>query len=142
MTTRLATVADIPFLLDIGERFFAYSPYQGLAKYDPETVGTFLKWMMDSSDACVIRHDTGAIGGLLTPIYFSKDTKVATELFWWADSNGAALSKAFEAWGKDVGATVITMACLNGPGINSAAFDRLYRMGGYRKIETAYMRAL
>lgn len=142
MTVRPATLDDLPFLLDIGERFFAYSPYQGLVSYDREALAGFLAGMVENPQACVLRHETGVIGGLLTPIYFSSEARAAAELFWWADSRGGELSKAFEAWAVQAGATVITMSCLFGPGINSAAFDRLYRMGGYRKTETAYMRAV
>lgn len=135
LNPRLAGVKDLDRLIELGKRFHQASPWSE-TPFDPYKMKTVLLEMIADEDAVVIMHDKGVIGGSIITPYFN-NTLIAQELFWYAEEEGMALLKAFEAWGYVEGAEMISMA---GTGIRPKALDRLYKRSGYEPRETFYVK--
>lgn len=137
---RDATHDDIPALVGMGCKFHAMSPHKFLGEYDAEAVSRMLAFMIDSPSAVVIRHDNGAIGGVMAPIYFAPGTWMIEESFWWADRDGMSLLSALEDRGRDLGASVVMMCSLDNE--HSAAIGRVLSRKGYVPVERRYVKEL
>ncbi len=134
---RLATEDDIARLLAMGRKFHAASPYAAHT-FDDDAMAEVLRRMMAADNSVVLCHEHGVIGGVLTPLYFSPATIMASELFWWAERDGMALLEHFEAWADVMGAAGVTMSTLDG----SARLDRIMVRRGYRGAERSLMRMI
>jgi hypothetical protein len=135
---RVATADDIPHIVTLGRRFHAYSHWAHLP-YDEAAVAELFGRMIEAEDGVIFLSEDGVCGGLINTLYFSPQTRLAVELFWFAPSGGTDLRQAFEAWARDRGAEAVQFSAL-GDG-RRAATERLYRMAGYQVIETAYLKA-
>jgi hypothetical protein len=96
--------------------------------------------LLASDEAAVFLSDGGFCGGLVFPMYFNHDYRIAQELFWFAGKDGTALREAFEAWAKDRGCQAIQMSCIADD--REKAVRRLFRMSGYAATETALMKEI
>ena len=133
---RRATAADLDRLTEWGARFHAASGMA--APYDAQATRGFVAGLIDSPQAVVLVHDAGMIGGVLSPAYCAPGWLIAVELFWWAERDGMALLRAFEAWAQDAGADEIRMTTL-------AALPRAAKLmarGGYAPAETSYSKVI
>lgn len=133
---RPATVADMPRLLELGHRFHAQSgvPF----KFDDEAVTRLVEGLLESDAATVLISEHGLIGGMLSPAYCDPQWLMAVELFWWADRDGLALLRAFEAWAAGVGAQEVRMTSL-------AALPRadgILKRKGYAPMEISYQKVI
>jgi hypothetical protein len=86
---REATAADIEAVLDLGERFHAYSPWAYLT-FDREAVAeTVLRMIEAPKKRLIFLSEDGICGGLDKQAYTSLlTTRVAVELFWYAPTGG------------------------------------------------------
>lgn len=132
---RPATLEDLPRVIDLGAKFHAYSPHR-VFPYDADAFGAFAEKLIEAGG--VFLSDEGFCGGMLTRLYFSPDTLIAAELFWFAPSEGKALREAFEAWAKAAGAIGVQCSALADG--HERAVDRLYQRAGYERAEIAYLK--
>ena len=89
----------------------------------------------------IFLSEDGFCGGMLAPVYFSSETKIASELFWHCeDSHGQALHAAFEAWAKDSGADIVEMT--GQINAREKGIRRLYRARGYDAREIGFFKVL
>jgi GNAT superfamily N-acetyltransferase len=137
---REATRADVPFILERGRAFFEYSPWATRTEYDEASTRATIEHLIAAPDGVIFISEGGVIGGLIFPLYFNADYRIAQELFWFAPGRGVELRKAFEAWAKERGASAIQMSCLADE--REPAMRRLYRIKGYEPIETGLIKEI
>ncbi len=129
---RHAADTDIPRLLDMGAEFHkaAKMPF----KFNAETMGVMFRNMIENDAACVLISDSGLIGGIAAPAYCDPEYIQAIELFWWAESGGIKLLRAFEEWATNIGVNEIRMTSL----ASLPRADRLLKKFGYAPAEISY----
>jgi hypothetical protein len=137
VNVRPATLDDLPRLMGYAEAFLSYHPLTSQFPRDLGAVEAKLRWMIENDEAALLVHERGAIGGVLAAMWCSPGVMVASELFWWSESNGLALMKAFEAWAASKGAQVVNMVMIMGVRDVSPIYDR----AGYSPVELSFMRA-
>jgi GNAT superfamily N-acetyltransferase len=133
---RPATLADLDQITAWGAEFHAASGM--LAPFDAEATRVFVARLIEASGAVVLMHERGMIGGLLSPAYCAPQWVIAVELFWWAESGGMALLRAFEAWAKENGASEVRMTTL-------AALPRaegVLKRAGYSPAELSHAKVI
>lgn len=118
--------------------FFEYSPYNSV-EFNEAAVRTLIEQLIVGG--CMLVHEKGFLAGMLTPLFFSPNVKIATELAWWApDANGTEFRKYFEAWAADNGASAVQMTTLNN-GFAAQLAGNL-TSNGYSPIEVSYIKAI
>ena len=132
---RLAGPDDLPRLIELGKAFHQKSPLSSLDFNEYKMKKVFLEMMADS-DAVVIMHDDGLIGGTIASPFFSSST-IAQELFWYAEKDGMELLKAFEAWAYVTGADYVSVAST---GLRTKALARVYGRMGYEPREATFVK--
>lgn len=137
---REATVDDIPHIVAMGAKMAAQAKLDEHVGYDPESVANTLEFLIKNPDGILICDDDGMIGGLAHPHPFNLSVKVGQELFWYSESNGAALLEAAEAKAKTIGVKFWTMICEES--MRPQAVGRLYKRRGYRLLEHSYIKEL
>lgn len=129
----IATEADLPRIVEMGRAFHSYSPWSDYA-FDEAGCADYARGIMQAG--VIILSDTGMIGGLVHKVPFVGLT-VAAELFWWGDGS---LKIRFEDWARVQGAQAIQFSALVDD--KSQAMARVFRRGGYRPVETGYLKDL
>lgn len=129
---RPADERDIPRIIDMIERLVA--AMSGPQRVDRLRTGETLAGLLHDPQGVVLVSGGGFIAGRITRTVISPDP-VAVELGWYAeDRSGLALLRAFEAWARARGATLIKMSC------NGGAAQRILERSGYRVAETAMVK--
>lgn len=132
---RQATDEDLARVVMLGEQFHAYSPHR-VFSFDREAFGAFAARLIELGG--VFLSDEGFCGGAIAPLYFSPDTLVATELFWFTPSEGRELREAFEGWARGQGADAVQFSALVDD--HERAVERIYRRAGFERVETGYLK--
>jgi len=136
---REATLEDIPWLADIGRKFFAANEWPVKMNFSDEFLEKTLTHLINDEAGYILRNDHGCIGCLFYPHYFTGEL-TAQELFWWADKDGLKLLKAFENLAKEKGAKSIAMITLHG--LNPERVGGLYERMGYFPLEHTYIKVI
>lgn len=131
---RQATGADIPQLVEWMARFREAS--ETPVPFDPDHTARFLGGLIGAG--VVLTNGRGMIGGMIAPAFCSGKWLQAHELFWWAESGGLALLRAFEAWAKGQGAAEVRMSSLASLPRAGAVLSRK----GYAATELSYSKVL
>lgn len=98
---REATDADIPQLLEWGQRFADRARLCEHVGYDPASMARTFALMIDDPAHVIFINERGAIGGLSGPHPFNHSHYHAEELFWWSEGGGGLeLLRALERWAK------------------------------------------
>lgn len=130
MQVRWAAPADIPRVIDMIEALRA--AVDGPIAVDRDWTGGVLRQLLASPSGCVFVSEGGFIAGMIQPTVISP-APVAKELGWWAsDGSGLRLLRAFEAWAKERGVTLVQLSTAP-DGLN---LSRL----GYARAELAWVR--
>lgn len=140
MKVRLATPADVPEIVTMGEEFVQVPGYKDRLAIDRETFGAHLSKALGSPDAAVfvLEQDGalfGAIGGLVAPSMFTPKRN-AVELFWFVrpeargNGNGRKLLDALIEWAKWHDCLSLNM--IEPP---DSELGRLYERLGFTKFE-------
>ena len=143
---RLAALDDLPALLEHAREMHRLSGMADIAEWSGDAMAeTFTALMASPMGAVFVTEEGDRITGMLVagahPLYFARDHLVAQEIGWHAEpGHGPALKAAFEAWAREVGASSIIMGALESQ--RPEAVARLYRRGGYRHMETNYVKRL
>ncbi len=141
---RPATRADIPEIVDLGERHWGESRYGQWMAADRQTMVALARGLMALPNALVLVDErderlVGTIGVIITPhIYCGQG--VMSELFLYVDpdkrGNGVRLVRRAEKWAADQGIRHSTMTA---PDERVAA---LYERMGYAPLEVNYIKTL
>lgn len=124
---RPAEVADIPHIIDMVTRLAA--DVGGPQRVDRLRTGETLAGLIHDPRGTVLVTDRGFIAGCITQTVINPEP-VAFEMGWYAeDRSGIALLRAFEAWARGRGASLIKMSCNGGPA------QRILSRAGYRVAE-------
>jgi hypothetical protein len=134
---RRAGPEDVEHIAGMAVKFHAYSPWR--------EVPLDLDAVRNVALACIERGaifvtEDGMCGGVVQPLYFSPQTTIGAEFFWWAPTQGGELRAAFEAWAREQGAYAVQFSALGDD--RAAATARLYRMAGFEPAETVYLKRL
>lgn len=132
---RKAGFADLDEVVRLGASFHALGPY-AFIPLDREAFRTFASALIQ--EGVIFLSEDGMLGGLLSPMYFNPAVKGAAELFWYARSGGDALRQAFEAWGRENGASVMQFSGLAND--KERASRRLFKRAGYDATEVAFLK--
>lgn len=133
---REATYKDLPTIIKFLRAFHKASCYSN-EPFDPVYTAETVECLMDDPRAVIFIHDTGIIGGGLDDCWFNGEP-YAAELFWYAESKGIELLKAFENWAKDQGAKSVTMVHLS----SEDRVSKIYKRRGYKVLEHAFSKEL
>lgn len=133
---RQATPDDMPHILACARAFHAYGVWKHVP-LDETAFCAFAEAVVNGAGAIFVSDD-GMCGGVVSPFYFNPAFRLAAELFWWAPSEGRALREAFEAWAKDQGASAVQFSAMADEHL--PAVSRLYRMAGFKPVETAFVK--
>lgn len=145
---RLATEADYPDVLRMSKAFHESSPYSHYPMNETKVRAIFDTYLKDPSSVIVVvayKEDIaiGCIVAVRTELYFS-DVVTAGEIIWYVQETfrktraGLLLYKAFEEWGRRVGARVLQ-------GVNTEGTTdlvRYYSHKKYSKAETVYIKEI
>jgi hypothetical protein len=137
---REATEADIPAILDLGERFHALSPWRD-RPFDREATERTVANLIASPQGVLLFNGEGILGGVLAPIYFGGGL-IAQELFWFADRGGRELLDGFETWAREQGACGVLMVNLVLDERTDAIMNRMYERRGYALRERHFYKEL
>lgn len=138
--THRATLSDIPGLVSMGERFHAMSPHHGMGEYDRTAVSRMLRFMIANDNCLVLTNGTGAIGGVVAPVFFDPSKMMMEESFWYAGKGGRDLLKAFCAEARLMGADFILLSTLEDDRIKG--IDRVVGRMGFAPMERRYIKEL
>lgn len=146
MTVRLATAADLPAILDMGEKFHAFSGER--VPYCRDSAEASARMVLQMGFVLVAERDgraVGMLGVVVVPLFFNAAHTMAQELMWWVDEEervggaGLRLIRAAEVEARDRGACRLHMLRLaNSPEHVGRLYDRL----GYRTGEVAHVKEL
>lgn len=139
---RDAVHADIPRLVEMGERFAATIGIKDSIGYDRETMEGLFAHLIDADGGILLVSDHGAAGGLVHPSMFNRHHLTGQELFWWVDpgkrGEGLRLFSALEDAARARGAQswmVSTMEALNFEGAS-----KFYERRGYRASDRNFLK--
>lgn len=135
---RQATGADIPRLLEWGQRFADKAKLGDHVGYEPNDMARTFAEMIANEHYCIFVGDSGAIGGAKAPHPFNFSHWIAQELFWWSEGReGLRLLNAFEDWAREHCHSVrmITLEA-----VEPDRTARLYERRGYAPLEHGYIK--
>lgn len=144
MTTRPATAADVPSLVEMGVSFLS-SVYVGRLVPDVDALSALVAQFVDQPDKLILvledrsGHVVGMFGAMVYAHPMSGE-RIASELCWWVDpgsrGGGMRLLKDAESWAKAQGATCLQMIA------PTADVERFYQRVGFEQVETIYQRRI
>jgi hypothetical protein len=145
---RPATPEDTLALIEMGRAFHAEAGKDEMGAFDPPSFVEFLDRCAVQGALIVAEKGGRVVGmlGLLTgPAWWNKTVIVAQEVFWYCEpafrkGTGAELLAALESASRARNATVQFVACEAGN--RADALSRLYRIKGYRPVETMFAKAI
>lgn len=142
MTTgpRHATLQDIPEMVEMGRRFLAMAPHNPVGPYDGEAVARTLTFLVESPIALLVRNETGMLGGVMSPVFFSPGVLMMEESFWWATGGGQELRRFFESEARAMGARFSYFTVLENERVDS--IGRVMKRDGYLPVERRHMKDL
>lgn len=146
---RPAQPEDLDALVAMGERFFAFSPFHKLTRFDPQAARASIAQVADAGVALVATVDGVVVGGLLgvtTALWFNPAQLVASEVAWWVADEyrggaaGVRLLHAFEQWAREQGATLVSLSDLviDGDTPAGSLFEKL----GYTLVERSHAKVI
>lgn len=139
---RLATLADIPRLVEMGQEFRRQTSYSNHLADNPAKMAETAGQLIEKQGVLVLERDDQVVGmlGFLVFPHFLSGENVAVEIFWWVDpqhrGRGLALIREAERRAKSSGAKQIQMIA---PNDQVAA---IYRRMRYQFVEATYQRTL
>lgn len=144
---RVATVEDIPALVEMGRRFHAASHWNGQVGYDPQSADRSLKHHLAQPTTRVFLTEvegriTGFIATLLLPLYFNLSSFIAMELDWYSEDPRTAfrLLKTATEDAKKQGAVLFHLGAQHGP--QTDRFARVYERLGFKPFSHTYSKEL
>lgn len=147
---RIATLSDLPKLMDFAKEFHKESPYRDLKFSYAKTWESYKNVISgDRLNAIVLiavdgETPVGMVAAIADSPVFSEE-KISTELCWFISKKyrnsrkAFILFQAYEEWAKRIGCDHIQSAFLL-EGESQANLDKFYSKKGYRPIEVSYIK--
>lgn len=159
VSVRRASFQDASAVLALARRFVQCLPFAHFVAFDEEAARSTILQALDRGVVFVLeegpplmapevdtgdgRRIVGAIMGMLTPWWFSREL-IAAELGWWVDpdhrGHGDLLRQRFEAWATVQHAPVVSMSDVRLDDATPAG--ELYARKGYECVERAWLKRL
>ena len=133
---REATLSDIPQLLEWGAAFAERARLCEHVGYEPADMEATFRAMIEAPEHVIFVSETGAIGALSFPHPFNRQTIMADEMFWWAESDGMKLLFRLREWCRARGAKLMMRT------LEAVEPDRtgaLYKRLGFKLLEHSYI---
>ena len=148
---RLATIDDLPAYVEMARLFHLASPVRDVLEFDAVGYAEFYKSALFNVDigmwlAEVDGKLVGIAGALMYGIYFSPDTRVAQELWWYlapearGTGAGAVMFAHIEQWASSQKAKAIFMIALENERVGSMV--KVYGRAGYFPTERTFMKEI
>jgi hypothetical protein len=154
---RAAGIQDANAVLSFARRFVELSPFAHFVEFDADTARQAILQALTRGVVFVLELPmppdrfgnpqppkiVGAIMGILTPWWFSREM-IAAELGWWVDpehrGRGDDLRRRFEAWAVQQRAPVVSLSDVK---LDDAMPNGLlYARAGYEVVERAWLKRL
>lgn len=141
---RIAVIADIDRIVELGQRFRICTKYAGFIAASADAMEELAYNLITGNDSAVFLADLdGLTVGMLGLVTFKHPISGETfgsELFWWVEpeyrGHGIRLLYAAERWARSRGARAFQMIA---PTSDVAA---IYSRLGYTEVETLYQKRL
>jgi GNAT superfamily N-acetyltransferase len=142
---RLATLLDVPRIVELGRRSLQDGPYKGRIEDNPMQVENFAKQIISGLGKVLLWEEDGQVTGLFAFIagpHFFDARLFAQELIWYVlpeyRAGGAALKLLWEAErvAKEMGVKFLQVTAPN------ADVEGLYGRFGYKQQEVVFQREL
>ena len=142
---------DLPAYVEMAAAFHANMPASDIIPFDPDGTAAFLTGLLDKNNFLVLLAEVdgvpvGIAGAALYPMYFSPDSVVVQEMWWWLSphcrGSGAAQSmyKHIENWARQSGAVAMFMVALHDANVERMA--KMYARSGFRPMERTFIKGL
>lgn len=146
MTYREATLADVPSLVEMGQRFVEESPYKRFVGENQEQMRALVEQVVALPNGRVlVAEEAGTLVGMIAVIakeHFITGEIIGGELVWWVNPEqrprgvGIQLLKMAEQAARDLGAKHMQMIAPD------ERVGNLYKRRGYELVEVTYQRRL
>jgi predicted aconitase len=141
MIIRDATLADVPQLVEMGQRFRAKTSYVGIVAENPAQMAQTATRLIEQPQSAVMVAEsrTGALVamiGLTCYVHHISGAWTAGEVFWWSESPGAGILLLRQAvsWAQSQRAVTLQMV----QPVEEVRLGDLYARFGFRCIEAAW----
>ena len=145
------SIDDLDEYLDMLDTFHKNSTIKEQAPFDRQSCSDFLIGCSTNKDIVILScKDNGKLigitGGLLFPLYFNANYKVAQELWWWVEQDkrgsecGKLLYNALESWAKHKQANAFFMIALEDEKVDTMA--KVYKRKGFKGMERTFIKEL
>lgn len=148
-TLRLASLDDIPYLLDLAKTQYETSGWDMIPVDYTKARQMFEKFVIEGQKEAMvlISHDKGKAVGVMAAYAFTplfSNSKVAVEVLWYLEPEyrgrrGVDMKQAFEYWAKLIGAEFVQYGVLS---TSPDGLEKLYQRDGMHKSETVYIKKL
>lgn len=148
MRVRHATLADVPVVVAMSERFYATTSYATWADFSPSTVEALATNLAQNHVLLMAEDDAGVcgvVGLFVAPFMFNADKTGAYEVVWWVNPEaqgkgaGKALLAAIEPACKARGVDTIQMVHLASSPPQAA---EIYARMGYAQTESSWTKVV
>lgn len=146
---REATVADIPTIAALGEKFHAQAGWEEMGYIREDCAASLVAFMEADCFLCLVAEIDGDIlgmaAGVVSPVYFNREHLSGEELFWWVEDDapqltGIRLLDALENLARERGCQSWQMKSL--ARLNGDRMTRLYESRAYRASEQTFIKRL
>lgn len=148
MLIRKATLADVPVIVAMSDRFYATTSYHAWADFCPDTVADLAANLVENH-VMLIAEEQGQVIGMaglfVAPFMFNGSKAAAYEVVWWVNPDaqgqgaGKALLAAIEPACAERGANAIQMVALASSPPQAAA---IYERMGFAHTELSFTRVI
>jgi GNAT superfamily N-acetyltransferase len=146
---RVAGVPDVDAIVAMAGPFLNYSHFTEYTEIERDDIVFGICNLIDNGIIFVAEKEdeiVGCICGMITNLWFARNTKVAAELGWWVNEEhrgstaSMRLLQAFENWAKEQGVKAITMSDLVIDG--QTPTGQIYKKLGYELVERAHVKGV
>jgi GNAT superfamily N-acetyltransferase len=139
---RIASLDDIPRMVEMGERFRSETSYRDHIAQNAEQMAKLGRDLIAKGEILISEHDgriTGMLGYLLYDHFISGE-RIAGEVFWWVEpearGDGLRLMREAEKRAKAAGAKQFQFIA------PTPQLERIYPRLGYAWVESTFQRSL
>lgn len=139
---RLATIEDIPRLVELGRRFRRETTYERYIAENPEKMAELGKKLIEQDGLLLAEEESGIVGMLGYVVYehFISGETIAGEIFWWVEpehrGSGVILLQEAENRAKSRGAKHFQMIAPN------ERVGKFYERRKFSWVEATYQKNL
>ena len=138
MTVRVATLDDVPALMELAHLEHAVSRFSGVPFEDEQASATFRRFLTELHTV-VFKSDRGFLMGLVQPLPFSRRW-MAYEVAWLAlDGEGLQLLRAFEGWAARMRAVEVVVHNYAGI-VEPQIFAKVMQRKGFARLGESFIK--